>query len=153
MQAIRSPKDFFTGIVYLVVGVAGILIGRDYSFGSAGRMGPGYFPAVISWVLVLFAAISILRSFQVDGEPIGRLAWKSMALIIGSIVAFGLLLPVAGFIIAMVAMILLAASASEKFRFDWVATLGLVVFVSLCALVFIWGLGVPMPLVGSWFRA
>jgi hypothetical protein len=58
---IRAPKDFWTGVIYLGVGALGILVGREYSFGSAGRMGPGYFPFVISCLLLVFGAITVVR--------------------------------------------------------------------------------------------
>jgi hypothetical protein len=151
MGAIRSPKDFWIGVVYLVVGGIGIAIGRDYSFGTAGRMGPGYFPVVVSWLLVLFAAISIARSLRLEGEPLGVIAWKPMALIVGSILAFGFLITTAGLVIAMVVMVLMSAAASEKFALDWKASAGLAALVAFCSLVFVRGLGVPMPLLGSWF--
>ena len=66
--------------------------------------------------------------------------------------AFGILLPTAGLVIAMLVMVLMSAAASEKFRFEWAATAGLVVLVVFCSLVFVKGLGVPMPLVGFWLQ-
>ncbi len=149
---IRAPKDFWTGVIYLSVGVLGILVGREYSFGSAGRMGPGYFPFVISCLLLVFGAITVVRSFLTTGEPVGALAWKAIVLVIGSVVAFGILLPTAGLVIAMLVMVLMSAAASEKFRFEWAATAGLVGLVVFCSLVFVKGLGVPMPLVGTWLQ-
>ena len=115
-------------------------------------MGPGYFPFVISCLLLLFGVITVVRSFLTDGEPVGALAWRAIALVIGSVVAFGILLPTAGLVIAMLVMVLMSAAASEKFRFEWAATAGLVVLVVFCSLVFVKGLGVPMPLVGSWLQ-
>ena len=149
---IRAPKDFWTGVIYLAVGALGILVGREYSFGSAGRMGPGYFPFVISCLLLLFGVITVVRSFLTDGEPVGNLAWKAIILVVGSVVAFGILLPTAGLVIAMLVMVLMSAAASEKFRFEWAATAGLVGLVVFCSLVFVKGLGVPMPLVGTWLQ-
>ena len=149
-SVIRAPKDFWTGVIYLSVGALGIVVGREYSFGSAGRMGPGYFPFVISCLLLVFGVITLVRSFLTDGEPVGALAWKAIALVVGSVIAFGLLLPTGGLIIAMTVMVLMSAAASEKFRFEWKATLGLVGLVVFCSLVFVKGLGVPMPLLGSW---
>ena len=149
---IRAPKDFWTGVIYLGVGALGILVGREYSFGSAGRMGPGYFPFVISCLLLLFGVITVVRSFLTDGEPVGALAWRAIALVIGSVVAFGILMPTAGLIIAMTVLVLMSAAASEKYRFEWTGTAGLVGLVVFCSLVFVKGLGVPMPLFGSWLQ-
>jgi Tripartite tricarboxylate transporter TctB family len=149
--AIRSPKDFWTGVLYVAFGGAAFWLARDYGMGSASRMGAGYFPSVLSALLMVFGVVSIARSFIVPGEAIGRFALKAAALIVGATVAFGFLLPRAGLVAALVVLALVAASASEKFRFEWKAVAGLVGLVAFCALVFVKGLGVPMPLVGSWF--
>jgi len=115
---IKAPKDFWTGVIYLGVGALGILIGREYSFGSAGRMGPGYFPFVISCLLLLFGVITVVRSFLTTGEPVGALAWKAIAWVIGSVVAFGILLPTAGLVIAMLVMVLMSAAACWQGLFE-----------------------------------
>jgi hypothetical protein len=114
-------------------------------------MGPGYFPLAISCLLLIFGVVGVGRSFLSDGEPIGAFAWKTILLVVGSVVAFGVLLPTAGLIIAMTVMVLMSAGASSKFRFEWTATAGLIGLVVFCSIVFVKGLGVPMPLLGSWF--
>ena len=147
---IRAPKDFWTGMIYLVVGAAAFWIARDYSFGTGARMGPGYFPSVICVLLIAFGVVSIVKSFRADGEPITPFAFKAMILVIGSVVAFGLLLPRAGLPIAMVVLVLMSAAASEKFKFEVLPTVMLAALVVFCSVVFVKGLGVPMPLVGTW---
>lgn len=147
---IRSPKDFWTGIIYLGVGVAAFLIARDYSFGTGARMGPGYFPSVICSLLIVFGVVAVIRSFRVDGGPIGSWAIKAMVLVIGGTVAFGFLLPRMGLPVAMVVLVLMSAAASSKFRFEVLPTVMLAALVVFCSVVFVKGLGVPMPLVGSW---
>ena len=147
---IKAPKDFWTGVIYLGVGALGYYIGREYSFGSAGRMGPGYFPFAISCLLILFGIVTLVRSFLTEGEPIGSLAFKPIFLIIGAVLAFAYLLPRTGLIVAMLILVLMSAAASQNFRFEWRAVAGLAGLVAFCALVFVKGLGVPMPLVGSW---
>jgi Tripartite tricarboxylate transporter TctB family len=149
---VRSPKDFWTGMIYVAVGVAGFVISRDYSFGTAGRMGPGYFPNVIAGLLVLFGAIALVRSLLQAGEPIGSIPWKALILILAGVVSFGFLLPTLGLVVAMVVLVLLSAAASAKFRFEWGAVAGLVALVVFCSIVFVKGLGVPMPLVGTWLE-
>jgi hypothetical protein len=61
---IKAPKDFWTGVIYLGVGALGILVGREYSFGSAGRMGPGYFPFYISCLLLVFGVVTVVRQTE-----------------------------------------------------------------------------------------
>ena len=150
-MAIRNPKDFWTGIIYLVFGGFAFWIARDYGMGTASRMGPGYFPTVLSSLLMLFGVIAIVRSFIVPGEPIGKFAWKAAVLVLLATLLFGFLIIRGGLIAALLALVLVSASASDKFKFDWKATLGLVLLVAFCSLVFVKGLGVPMPLLGTWF--
>jgi hypothetical protein len=148
---IRGPKDFWTGVIYVLFGGAAFFIARDYGFGTASRMGPGYFPTVLSALLVLIGVISLVRSLIVPGSPLGSFAIKAGFLIIFATLLFGFLINRAGLIIALLALVLVSAAASEKFRFEWTAVLGLIVLIAFCALVFVWALGVPMPLLGTWF--
>lgn len=148
---IKNPKDFGAGILYLAFGAVGYWIAIDYGFGRASRMGPGYFPSVLSALLMAFGLVAVIRSFIKPGEPIGGFAWKATLYVVGSNVVFGLLLIPAGLIIALLALILISAAASIHFKFDWKAIGALVILVVFCALVFVKGLGVPMPLLGTWF--
>ena len=149
--AIRTRKDFWTGIIYVVIGLSAFVIARNYALGSAARMGPGYFPMAVALLLVIVGASIVVRSFFRAGEFIDRLAWKPMLLVLGSIVAFGFLINRAGLLIAAAVLVLGCAAASERFRLDWLAVLGLLALITFCAVVFVIGMGIPMPLVGSWF--
>jgi Tripartite tricarboxylate transporter TctB family len=148
---VRNPKDFWAGAIYVGVGVAAVWIGRNYAFGSGARMGPGYFPTVLGVILALFGAASLVRSLLHPGEPVGAIAWKPLAMITGATVLFGYLLPRAGLIVALLVLVLVSAAASEKFRFDWRATVGLIALIAACTVVFVMALGVPMPVLGTWF--
>ena len=149
---VQNPKDFWTGMIYLAVGASVIFIGRNYSVGTASRMGPGYFPLALSGLLIVFGLAAVVRSFIVPGEPIGAFAWKPMVLVLGATALFGALISTLGLVIALLALVLVSAAASEKFRFDWRAVLGLVALIIFCSLVFVKGLGVPMPLFGPWLE-
>ena len=147
---IRSSKDFWTGIIYLFFGVSAILIARDYGMGTALRMGPAYFPTVLGWLLIAIGAISGIRSFIVQGTPIGAFAIRGLALVIVSVIVFGLLVKGAGLIVALPVLVIISAYASNQFR--WGPTLALAAGLTLfCVLVFIKGLGVPLPILGPWF--
>jgi hypothetical protein len=147
---IDNPKDFWLGAVYLLAGAAALYLGADYPVGRAGRMGPGYFPAVIASLLILFGVVSIVRSLVTSSATVRIGAIKPLLLITGAIAAFGLLLDRLGLVVALVVLIVMSAAASEHFRFRWSAAAGLVALVLFCALVFVKALGVPMPLAGAW---
>ena len=150
---IKSPKDFWTGVMFLCFGGIAFAISRDYAFGSAGRMGPGYFPSVLSCLLMSFGALTLLRGVRQHGAALGAFAWKQAAIVLLSIVAFGFMLPRAGLIIGLFVLIFGSASASAHFRFEWRATLLALGLLAFCVLVFVKGLGLPMPLLGTWFGA
>ena len=147
--SIRSSKDFWSGLIYLWFGLSAILIARDYGMGSALKMGPAYFPTLLGWLLVVIGAISIVRGFVIRGTAVGGFAMKALLMVVGATLLFGLTIRGAGLAIAVPILIVFSAAASSRFRL--VPTLlmaaGLTVF---CVLVFIKGLGVPLPVVGPW---
>lgn len=151
MPMIRNQKDFGAGLLYIAFGAVGFYIARDYGMGQASRMGPGYFPTVLSVMLMGFGLAAVIRSFlSKQDAQVGKFAWKAALFICGSTVLFGLLLAPAGLVIALVVLCLVSASASVYFKLEWKAAGLLVVLVTFCALVFAKGLGVPMPLFGTW---
>ncbi|MET0529508.1 MAG: tripartite tricarboxylate transporter TctB family protein [Microvirga sp.] len=149
---VQNPKDFWTGLIYLAVGTAVILIARNYSVGTASRMGPGYFPLALAGLLILLGLVAVVRSFIASGGPIGSFAWKPLLLVLVATALFGALVGTLGLIVALLALVLTSAAASERFQFDWRAVLGLVALIVFCSLVFVKGLGVPMPLFGPWLE-
>jgi hypothetical protein len=151
MSHVLQKKDFWAGVLYIAFGAAAFWIGREYPMGTAGRMGAGYFPTILSIILMLIGLLSVARAFAQEGEAVGAIAWKPLALVVGSTALFGLLLPTAGLVVALIALVLVSAAASQHFRFEPKAAVGLILLVVFCTLVFVKALGVPMPLVGSWF--
>jgi Zn-dependent protease len=149
-MTIRNPRDFWAGTIYLALAVAVLWIGRAYPLGSSARMGPGYFPAALGLLLAVFGAASVARSFVRAGEPIAPFAWRPLLLVLGSVVVFGLLVNGLGALIALPILILIAAMASRYSRPDLTSAAALIGMTAFCVLVFIKGLGMPMPLIGSW---
>jgi hypothetical protein len=148
---IRNPRDFWAGAIYLALAIAAIWIGQNYPFGSSARMGPGFFPTVLGALLALLGIAAIVRSFIRPGEPISPFAWRPLALVLGATALFGLLLPRAGVLVALPCLIVVSALASRNSRLDATSIAALIGLVAFCVVVFVKGLGVPMPLVGSWF--
>lgn len=149
---IRHPKDFWSGVMFLFFGLAAVVIGQDYPMGTAGRMGPAYFPVVLGALLALIGLAAVLRSLWVRGETIEKFAFRDMFFILLSVVLFGVLVRGAGMVIAVVALVLASAYASE--RFQWKASLILSVGAALfCVLIFVKALGLPLPVFGPWFGA
>jgi hypothetical protein len=150
--SIRSPKDFWVGLIYLGTGAVALWAGRELPVGTGSEMGPGYFPLALAILLCGFGVASLAVAFTRDGSPVGRIAWKPLGLVALGVALFALLLKPLGLAGALAAMILTAASASREFRFDVKALLGLAVFIALCCLVFRGFLGLPVPVLGTRFR-
>lgn len=152
MIRIRGEKDFGIGLIYLVLGLIGLVVAQSYSFGTTGRMGPGYFPTVISSLLVIFGLVALVKGFLRDGAPLGKINWKGLLLVTLSVAAFGALLERAGLAGALIVLILVSAAASARFRFEYRAAVGVVALMVFCIAVFVEGLGLPMPVIGAWFK-
>ena len=146
----RNAKDFWTGLIYIFVGSAALIISRDYDMGTAVKMGPAYFPTILSVLLMVIGIISVLRSFLKSGSPIGVIAWKGLVLIVASTLLFGMIVRGAGLIIALPLLVIVSASASA--RFSWKTSIAEAVGITVfCIVIFLKGLGVPLPILGSWF--
>ncbi len=147
---VRAPRDFCAGLIYLGVGLATIVIGRDYVMGTAFKMGPAYFPTVLAILLSLIGVASILRSVLREGPPLPAFAWKPLGIIVAATVVFGLIVRGAGVAIALPLFVMMTAYASVRFR--WWPSLALAAATTVfCTLVFVTGLGVPLPILGRWF--
>lgn len=146
----RSPRDLWTGVIYLAFGGSAVALARGYGLGTAFRMGPGYFPTALGILLIAIGLASLVRGVLRPGDPLALVRLKGILAIVGSTVAFGLLVRGAGLVVALPVLVLLSAAASARFRWGPALALaaGLTVF---CVVVFVKGLGVPLPLLGHWF--
>lgn len=147
---IRNPKDFWSGVIFMFFGLAAIIIGRDYSMGTAGRMGPAYFPTVLGGILAIIGLIAVVRSLVRPGEAIEKFAFRELFLILLGVLAFGFIVRGAGLVAAIVLLVMFSAYASIKFRVlpSVLLAIGLAVFA---VLLFVKALGLPMPVIGPWF--
>jgi uncharacterized membrane protein len=143
--SILNNKDFWAGLMLIAIGATAVLIARNYPFGTALRMGPGYFPVVLGGVLIVFG-LAILAGSLRGGERIAG-SWSLRALIILplSLILFGVLMQYGGFVPAMLVLVFGSATASSEFKFVEVMVFALAL-TALSAVVFVWALGLPYPL-------
>ena len=137
---IKSQKDFWSGLMFMGVGIAFALGATTYNIGEGARMGPGYFPLVLGILLAGLGAFTIFESLVVeteDGEKIGSWAWKPLGFIIGSNLIFGILLaglpklgiPAMGLIVAIYALTFVASMAGEEHKNKEVAVLATILAI------------------------
>ena len=140
---LKNPQDFVSGLFFLAIGVIALWIGRDYPLGSPQRMGTGAFPRMLCWGMIALGAIVVAQSFVTVGDRLTRWSLKPLLWISLSILAFSLLLEGGGFVLATVALLLVAAVGSPETR--WVEVLIFTAAMTLFGVaVFIWGLGLPL---------
>jgi len=141
-----NSKDFWSGLMLIAIGAAAVFIARDYPFGTALRMGAGFFPVVLGVVLVLFGLYFAARGLRGGAQIEGN--WSPRALIVLPLafVAFGILMDHAGFVPAMLALMVGSAAAGTEFRIGEVLSLSVLLTV-ICVALFIWALGLPYPLI------
>ncbi|MGA0114317.1 MAG: tripartite tricarboxylate transporter TctB family protein [Burkholderiales bacterium] len=146
---ITSQEDFWAGIMFIGFGVLAIFISQDYPFGSASRMGPGYFPTWLGIIMAVLGVAVSAQGFKVKGEGVGKFAWKAMLLLSVAFIFFGWAIDHVGFIPAMFVMVFLAAAAGREFRTKEVFIIAIVLIIG-CWALFIKGLELPFPL--FWWR-
>lgn len=124
----------------------------DLELGTALRMGPGFFPAVLAGILILLGLVIVVQATRVQGEPLGAIAWRGMVLILAAPILFGLLLNGLGFVPAIFISAMVASFASAKMTV-LVAVLVSVTLAIFASLVFVVGLELPFRLFGPWLGA
>ena len=145
MALIRHPKDFFAGLIFVGFGLAAIIIGSNYSLGTAARMGPGYFPRILGILLVVLGAALSLRALKIKGEPLPKWHWRPTLVVLGSVIAFGVLVNHIGLVLATIGLVFASSAASHEFR-PKEALLSGVLLAALSVGVFIFGLNLQLPI-------
>jgi hypothetical protein len=145
-----NRRDAASGAIFFVIGAGFALASRSLEMGSALRMGPGYFPLVLSFILMAVGLVIIATSFT-RSEPLTPVPWRGLILVLAAPVVFGLTVRKLGLLPAIVLAVLLSVYASQR------ATPGLAVVLCICLTlfclgVFSYGLGLPLPLLGPWLR-
>ena len=147
---ITSEKNLGTGLMMVVIAGAFAWKSFDYRLGTAAAMGPGYFPLILSTLLGIVGLAVLAKGFLKEGEEMETIPWKALLVIVGSVVLFGLALPRLGLFVSLALLLFGSAAASRRFKLNLRATAGVLLLIAFCYSVFILGLGIPLPLRGSW---
>jgi hypothetical protein len=145
---IKSERDFWSGLMFLAVGIVFAVGATNYSMGAAARPGPGYFPLLLSIILCILGAIVLFKSLTIEtegGDPIGKIAWRPLAITVASIVLFGVLLPRLGMIITIPILIVVVSFAGDEFKWRGVL-IAAAVLTLFSWLIFVVGLKLTIPM-------
>lgn len=152
---IKSQKDFFSGLMFMGIGVAFAVGASNYTVGTGARMGPGYFPLILGVLLAVLGSAIVFYSTVVEsagGDKIGKWAWKQIFFILASNFAFGVLLaglpsfgvPAMGLIVAIYGLVFIASLAGDNFNAKEVFILATVLAVG-SYVAFVWALKLQFP--------
>lgn len=148
MLRIKSPQDLGAGLVFILIGAAGLYFGQDLRFGSAARMGPGFFPYYVSWGIVVIGAVVGARGLAVTGPPIEAMRPRPILCVLAALLAFGFAMDALGLIFSAVALTIVATLAQQ--RPNWRDTILLAAgMTAFCVVVFVWALKQPLTLFGN----
>jgi len=157
---IGHPKDFWSGIMFLAIGAAFALVAKGlkfgdsiliqgYAMGTPARMGPAFFPFWLGVILALLGLAIAIAGYRTKGGPeadFPKFHWIPILYVLGSVVLFGIILKPVGMLIAGVILVFIASYGNpEKVSAKATAILALAL-VTFCALVFVGGLKLPIPL-------
>jgi drug/metabolite transporter (DMT)-like permease len=143
---IRHPKDFLTGVMFVFFGAAVMVLSTDLTIGNAAKMGPGYFPLALGGFLAVLGMLILLRSVlwatSSHARPVFH--FKPLALVLSSVVLFGLLLRPLGLIGATLVLVIVCSRASHEFRWRE-ALLNAAVLIFIVLVVFVYFLEFQVP--------
>jgi Tripartite tricarboxylate transporter TctB family len=145
---IKSQKDFWSGLMFIAIGVGFAWGATEYNFGSSARPGPAYFPFGLGLLLAVLGGMVLFKAMTIesaDGDPIGAFAWRPLIIILSSVALFGFLLPRLGMFICLPLLVIMSSLASDEFTWKG-AVLNAVVLSVMSWGIFIVGLKLTIPL-------
>ncbi|MGE5145904.1 MAG: tripartite tricarboxylate transporter TctB family protein [Candidatus Eiseniibacteriota bacterium] len=142
---VKSPQDLGAGLLFVAIGVIGLYFGQDLQFGSSHNMGPGYFPTVLSALILIIGVIVAARSVAIEGPPIEEIRLRPLIVLVAGMLVFGYLIKFAGLGFTAALLAVMAAYAQPKVRL--VETLIFAVALSaFVVIIFVYALGQPMQI-------
>jgi Tripartite tricarboxylate transporter TctB family len=142
---IRAPSDFWCSLLFVAIGVAFVVLAQNYRFGTAARMGPGYFPTLLGSLMALLGLALAVPALAHDGEAVQRFHLRPFLFVLLAIAAFGLALPYLGLAAAIAALVLVGSFAEPDLKpLETAAVAAFLIVFSI--LIFVVLLGLPIGL-------
>jgi hypothetical protein len=149
----RNLRDVAAGLLFLIAGLHFVIVSwTTLRMGTALQMGPGYFPLVLGIVLSLLGIAVIVVALRSAPVSFGDVSWRGVILVTASIIFFAATIRGLGVALGLGGAVLLAALSTEKNSFLQSLAIS-VVFTALSIVVFVWALGITLPVIGPWLHA
>lgn len=144
MLRVKSPQDLGAGAVFVVIGLAGVIFGQELRFGTAARMGPGYFPILLSVLIIALGLIVGARGLTFEGPPLEPFRIRPIFFVLLAIVASGYLMSSVGLALTAIIVTFIAAYARPEVNVRETLLLGAGMAI-FTVVVFVYALGQPLP--------
>lgn len=143
-------KDFLSGLMFIAFGLVALYFGRKLAMGTPVRMGPGYVPSMLAYIMMGLGFLITIVALVTASEPAEAPKWKPITLVTIGIVVFALLFERAGLFPALVALILISSAGGEEFKLTEVLG-NMAVLTAICIIVFKVGLSMNISIIrGVW---
>jgi hypothetical protein len=143
-------KDFLSGLMFIGFGLLALYFGQNLQIGTAVRMGPGWVPRMLSYILLGLGGLIVLVALITGGEPTEKPKWKPITLVTIGIICFAALFESGGMLPALVVLVFIASLGGAEFKLKEVIA-NIIVLAILCTIVFKIGLGMNISIVrGIW---
>jgi hypothetical protein len=145
-----ARKDVLAGFMFVGVAALGLYLSRNYPIGTALRMGTGYVPRLLCWILLGLGAVLLIRGLRA-GEALGGppLRWRPILLVPASLLIFALTIQPLGLVIATLLLIAVGSQAGRELRLLEIV-IAAIVLVAITLGIFVWGLGLPLQVWPDW---
>src|SRR5437763_1252985 len=157
---IKSARDFWSGLMFVALGVIFAIGASHYSLGPpcpaqdpcasnlwarlaqlSAAPGAGFFPLGLGILLALLGAIVLFKALTIEsegGDPIGAFAWRPLLAIVVAIIVFGALIEKLGVALTVPTLVAVASVAGEL---RWKGVLASAVVLTVGASLAVgWGL-------------
>jgi hypothetical protein len=149
---ILARKNVLAGLMFIAIAALGLWVSRDYPIGTALRMGTGYVPRLLCWILMGLGAAILVQGLREKDAPPERTSWRQLMPIVvvtTSLVAFALAIEQLGLVLSILLLVGIGAIAARDIKI-WELLLAAVVLIALSYAIFILGLGLTMPVWPVW---
>ena len=144
---LKNPKDFWSGVMFAMIGFAFAIIVKvyEYPMGTGSRMGPGYFPYVLGIMMGVLGLVIIVQAWISEGGPVAKFAWKPLFWVLGAFIVFGLTAKWAGLVVAIVLLVVISSYGGHEHK--WKEAIISSAILAVCSVgVFVYGLKLPFPI-------
>src|SRR5215470_5014836 len=149
---ILARKNVLAGLMFIAIAALGLWVSRDYPIGTALRMGTGYVPRLLCWMLVGLGAAILVQGLREKDAPPERTSWRQLLPIVvvtTSLVAFAFAIEQLGLVLSILLLVGIGASAARDIKI-WELLVAALVLVGLSWIIFILGLGLTIPVWPVW---